>query len=1252
MKHARLRLTFLWAILSLFTFAACEPTDPVDGGGNSDKLKISGQRTVTVPATATTATINFTAAGKWTAELANDRPADWISVSPASGVKGECSVTVTIKANETPDERSAVVKITCGSVYETVKVVQKQKDMITLTPSTNEFSAAGGTFTVNVRANVEYSFEVNGSDWIVNAGTRALTDKTTSFTIKPNEDLQKREGSVTVKCALGNETYTIYQSAADPAIVLTSNNVPVPAAGGSVQVEVSSNVTVEMAITAGGEWLTEDATRAMSSHTYYFNATENTSTDPRVGEITFTNQENGLSEKVTVTQMQKNALVVAPAVMEIGASGGTLEIEVSHNTDFEVAIRENWISRQDNGTKAMVTDKLIFTVQANETYDPRENEITFTAGDLVQKVTVRQDAAQGFIPGFESSYTVSANARTLMLSADANVPVEAVSQVNWIRVAESTRGLEPHTIVLEIAANTAESRRSGTVTVSAPSIDKTQTVTVTQLANGEIYIPDANFLQLLLKLFDTDGDGQLSKTECGNEWASIKVYEDPSVCNIESFEGLEFFPNLRSFAIWAYKNNGYNPGGKARGTIDLSANTKLQTVDLRGFTQMDRLNVSGCKDLMKMTLRECALVSDVIFPEDAEKLKGVTFYNCPKYAKDLDLSDYLDIEDVWVEKCPGIKKVILPTGIVLSSNSHLDDGITVEYRGEDITREAVFTDPVLKELLIKADDDGLDDDGDGKITYKDLMKLKHIEIYSNHFDAIQGTVTSLEDLAMFTNLTWLEIADGNTRLSAPLPEALASLEKFGSLSIHNCNITGPIPGSYSKLTKLYNFVITNCPIEGEFPSYLGTLPELSVLGIRNCPNMTGKVTLNLDNTSLTYVYLDNCNFEDITVVAQSADALLHRPYITFYPQLNATGGKVIFRSAVDGTAAVHSDGEKVLYHAATKGPGLDIFITGDGFTSANNTVGGTLETYMIYAAETIMNKEPFNKLMDYFNIWLIYAHSQTEGTAVNDQSTAGQKFGCYQPNYLESSTCIGDYDAICSFVKTSTGRNEPSGTVALIMNSPYHGGMCVMTMTPLNSPGLSVGYVPTSAYFAGTLIHEVMGHGFGKLGDEYGADGASPDQYPSVDNTWWPLYGVYSNFDSESNPSLVRWHAFLSDSRYAAEGLGVYEGANLSNTGWYRPSQNSIMRNNLEVETRFNAPSREAIWQRVQVLTHPEQNWADWSTYVSNGYNREEFVQFDLAASPSAASAKAPLKAARNPLPKWLVKPTVQPVHAPPAIIQ
>ena len=88
--------------------------------------------------------------------------------------------------------------------------------------------------------------------------------------------------------------------------------------------------------------------------------------------------------------------------------------------------------------------------------------------------------------------------------------------------------------------------------------------------------------------------------------------------------------------------------------------------------------------------------------------------------------------------------------------------------------------------------------------------------------------------------------------------------------------------------------------------------------------------------------------------------------------------------------------------------------------------------------------------------------------------------------------------------------------------------------------------------------------------------------------------------DFTDSPGEVLWSNFLADERYAAEGLGIYEGACTYMSGVYRPSENSMMNDNT---VGFNAPSRRAIYNRVM-----EDGTGKTPTY-------EEFVAFDQSAN-------------------------------------
>lgn len=247
--------------------------------------------------------VSFTSSDAWTAGVINTRADSWVTVSPTSGSKGKGKITITVAANDTPDERGATIQIKCGTIARSITITQKQKDAFTATPSKTELGNEGGTFTVEVKANVDFTFTIDkGEEWIKHVSTKALKTSTITFEISKNEEIAKREGQVTVKSSVGNEVIKVYQAGATPTIVLSTNNASVPATGGSIQVDVTHNVDVTVTIQEGVTWLRESSTKATSTNSYVFTVDENTSEENRVADITFTNKENNLSEVVHVSQ--------------------------------------------------------------------------------------------------------------------------------------------------------------------------------------------------------------------------------------------------------------------------------------------------------------------------------------------------------------------------------------------------------------------------------------------------------------------------------------------------------------------------------------------------------------------------------------------------------------------------------------------------------------------------------------------------------------------------------------------------------------------------------------------------------------------------------------------------------------------------------------------------------------------------------------------------------------------------------------
>lgn len=337
-------------------------------------------------------TISFSAGNNWTASLANVRADSWCTVSPNAGTAGKGSITIHVSANEEPDEKSAVVQLKSGTVTKNIQVTQKQRNTLLVTADSYEFADEGGTFDIEVKANVNYVYDIDedATEWLSCTTTRALSTSYLTFKVAPNEEEDSRMGIITITDGELVEEVTVYQTGTEPTIVISQSEFILSADGGNVSIEVSSNVDVEVEM-PDEEWISENTTRAYSTHVYNFTVDTNEEYDSRSAEIVFYNDENGLEEIVVIRQMQRDAIVLAMDVYEVEAFACKLEFEIEANVEFDVATEGDWITYEPS-TRGLATYELRFNIDENTGEDEREGKIIITSGDVCQVIQVVQEA--------------------------------------------------------------------------------------------------------------------------------------------------------------------------------------------------------------------------------------------------------------------------------------------------------------------------------------------------------------------------------------------------------------------------------------------------------------------------------------------------------------------------------------------------------------------------------------------------------------------------------------------------------------------------------------------------------------------------------------------------------------------------------------------------------------------------------------------------------------------------------------------
>lgn len=390
MRLFRLYGIMLLSMLIAVCLYSCggDDDEPVAPPPPADKITIPATEN-TKPVFGTeggTATLTFTASKAWTATTTN---ADgWLTISPTSGGAGVATITMTTTANEATDDRIATIALKSGTASQTINVTQKQKDALTISGDKFELDAEGGEIHVEVKANIDFSIKTD-VDWITQADTRAMKTSNLTFNIKGNKTIEQREGHITIHSGDFSETLTVSQAAAAPFLSIAEKEFELDTEEGEISVVVKTNVEVKVSLPKGG-WIKQSSKSTVSDDeiSYVFTVAKNDTYDERKGEIVFSNEQYGLKEKAVVTQKQKDAIIVNKNDFSFSIEGGTIDLEVKSNVDYQIDINAGWISQTT--TRGLNTNQLHFVVDANNSSEKREAVITLYAEGIKQEIKVQQ----------------------------------------------------------------------------------------------------------------------------------------------------------------------------------------------------------------------------------------------------------------------------------------------------------------------------------------------------------------------------------------------------------------------------------------------------------------------------------------------------------------------------------------------------------------------------------------------------------------------------------------------------------------------------------------------------------------------------------------------------------------------------------------------------------------------------------------------------------------------------------------------
>lgn len=1118
-------------------------------------------------------TVTLTANKAWSASSTQS----WCKVSPSAGEEAAGSrITIACDANTTYDERSCAVTFTCAEKTVTVNVTQATNQGLVVGQTSFELTKAAQQLEIPVQANVKFSVEVaaNCKDWIKYSTTKGLTSSTVVLDIAENKDYDSREGQVTIKQEGGSlsSTVSIKQTQLD-GLFISTPEYHLSNESHTLTVEVSTNVAFE--VTSGADWVKYVETKGLNTKQVILDISANETYDARETQVTVKQKNGSLSGVVTIRQDEKYGLMVTQPDFELGPESQTIDVEVKFNVDFDVVVPESckdWIRLVS--TKDLNQKTYTFSIAANDSFGAREGSLTFKQkeGPLSGTVSVKQAQNDALIVD-QTVFEVSGDGGEVTVDVSANIDYTIESQQDWIQVIQ-TKGLQDHQFILEIAANEFPDPREGTVSIRQKDGKLSQNILVKQ--GKSILLQER---EALMAFYEIMNGKDWSRSD---NWGSDKPFKEWYGVHTYNEYAEEYDPNGHVHSIFL-------PGIGAHGDLEqaievLTALPCLEDLCLQGnpLNQALPASIQKLKSLRRIEFWDCHLTG-TIPPElgSLEKLEYLVLMENPEL-----------------------------TGPIPASLGNLSEASYINLSSCDLT---------------------------GNIPVE-ITKLDKLEIpfTCQGNKRMSGTVPAEFSKWKYWNDYWGEIVNGT---SLSLEAAPPMIPKFSVTLTDQSTVTADVVKDH-KLTILFQWA-TWCGFSAQFlpiirSAYKHFAKEgLYLLSWADPDEQYDKVLKHTEMNGIIWPIFLAGNENTVKSGLLPKYAYMNGCYpSSSYPSVNAfdSNGKLVYTNANsnqmetfvpfmqqwfdsdwDGSdeslyesTDYSLDGRMTILQAAKAGKGIDIVITGDAF-SDRLIADGTFLGEAQRAAEAFFSVEPYKSMREFFNVYAVNAVSKTE--VVHDETAFHTYWRGGNPNILG-----GDNNKVLQYARQAIGDARMDDAVIIVlMNLDMNAGTCHLFDCPGGDygRGVTVSYIPTCSderRYRELVVHEAGGHGFAKLADEYTVGLGTIPQEEAVIYRNAFAYGWWPNIDFTDDPTAVQWASFISDPRYASEGIGVFQGGATYDWGVYRPTANSVMNGG----GVLNAPSRKAIWYRIMKLSQGAQ----WTG------SYEDFVAWDLA-HPTEPATKA-----------------------------
>ncbi|MBO4635021.1 MAG: Ig-like domain-containing protein [Bacteroidales bacterium] len=159
---------------------------------------------ISFDASASSATVKFSATDAWTAEATDTKASSWLSIQPSSGKAGEVSMTLSAPANPSTEDRTTKVSIVCGTARKEFTVKQSGIEVIAVTSVTLDQTS----LTLEEEQTATLAATVKPDDATDKTVTWSSSDATVAKVDEAGKVTAVKEGTATITAKAGEKSAT------------------------------------------------------------------------------------------------------------------------------------------------------------------------------------------------------------------------------------------------------------------------------------------------------------------------------------------------------------------------------------------------------------------------------------------------------------------------------------------------------------------------------------------------------------------------------------------------------------------------------------------------------------------------------------------------------------------------------------------------------------------------------------------------------------------------------------------------------------------------------------------------------------------------------------------------------------------------------------------------------------------------------------------------------------------------------------